>query len=69
MVRTFISAKFKTTSYNTRHMRVDLLKRMRRLSLRTGREQTIDMILNSALEIGIRIMERGQRGAKSQEAA
>lgn len=61
MVRTHINSKYKTTIYNTRHMRMDLLRRMKRISLKTARSYTIDMILNSALAIGLSSIEQQNR--------
>lgn len=54
--------RYPTTSYNTRHMLVDHLERMRVLAALLG--ITVEQVLIEALDIGIPTMELEERKAR-----
>ena len=64
--RTQVSPKYQTVVYTTKHMRLDLLDRVRVLAAR--RRETCESIINRLLEIGLPILEREARNAVALQA-
>src|SRR3990167_10214336 len=71
MQKTATQSRYKHTSYNTRHLRLDLLNRLKEIACKLG--DTVEGTLNRALAIGVPLLtatiKEKQNGGRTKRTA